>query len=212
MNQPANEISEEDAKAAAGTEGAAGSLAGGGNTEPQPSVGPAASNEEGAKSAAPEKKEDKKEEKEKATAAEKIAAKVLVVEDSLPLRRMLCKILESQHLQCFEVADGEAAMALIKQYTPNFFALILTDLMMPKMDGVEFIATLRKKYGAELPPIMICSSRSDRETVQTVAKLGATGYILKPFKTEMVIQRVRDVLARSGKEKAEQKTESKDKG
>jgi len=212
MSQPANEISEENAKAAAGMEKGDGSQAGNGNPEPQPSVGPETSSEETAKSAAPEKKEDKKGEKEKASAAEKIAAKVLVVEDSLPLRRMLCKILESQQLQCFEAADGEAAMALIKQYAPNFFALILTDLMMPKMDGVEFIANLRKKYGAELPPIMICSSRSDRETVQTVAKLGATGYILKPFKTEMVIQRVRDALAKSGKEKAEQKAESKDKG
>ncbi len=210
MNFHTQENPEEEAQTSAAGASAVQGEADNKNETPS-AAGDAAAGEKTTAAAEPEEKQEAK--REKSAAKEEISDKVLVVEDSLPLRRMLCKILESQKLQPFEAADGEAAMALIKQYNPEFFTLIMTDLMMPKMDGVEFIAALRKEYGKALPPIIICSSRSDRETVQAVAKLGAAGYILKPFKTEMVIQRVRNLLTAAGVEKPEEKkAEGKDKG
>ena len=112
----------------------------------------------------------------------------------MPVRRMLCKILGTQGMQCFEAADGKQALSLLGQMKPDSFALILCDLMMPVMDGASFVAEARKLYDKAMPPVLVCSSRSDREAVQVVIKLGVAGYVLKPFKTDTVINKLREIL------------------
>lgn len=117
----------------------------------------------------------------------------VVVEDSTPLRRMLCKILSTIKVKTLEAEDGKIAMAHLEKHSPKQFDIIICDLMMPVMDGAAFIAAAKSTY-KEMPPIVICSSRSDREAIQMVRKLGVAGYILKPFKTETVLDKVRATL------------------
>jgi CheY-like chemotaxis protein len=119
---------------------------------------------------------------------------VLVIEDSMPLRRMMVKILSTQKLSGVEAENGQKAMEKLLEFGPSHFGMIVCDLMMPVMDGANFIANARKQYAEELPPVVVCSSRSDREAIAVVAKLGVAGYVLKPFKTETVINKLREVL------------------
>ncbi len=121
--------------------------------------------------------------------------KVLVVEDSKPLRRMLVKILETQGFVATEAEHGKNALAVIKEQGPEAFDLLLVDLMMPVMDGAQFMSEARTTFGDKLPPVLVCSSRSDREAIQLVMKLGVSGYVLKPFKTETVIAKVKEIFA-----------------
>ncbi|MBN2711549.1 MAG: response regulator [Planctomycetes bacterium] len=118
----------------------------------------------------------------------------LVIEDSMPLRRMFSKILSTQKISGIEAANGKEALDLLAEHTPEKFSVIVCDLMMPVLDGPSFIAAARKVYPDSLPPIIVCSSRSDREAIQVVMKLSVSGYILKPFKTETVISKLRELF------------------
>ena len=130
-------------------------------------------------------------------AAASAARAVLVVEDSMPTRRMMVKIFKQQGVSAVEATDGQAALDMLNGKGPDAFSLILCDLLMPVMDGPHFIVEARKLHADKLPPILICSSRTDRETLDLVMKLGVAGYILKPFKTEMFIAKVRQFIAPS---------------
>ncbi len=133
--------------------------------------------------------------KQEEKAPEPQERRVLVVEDSKPLRRMLVKIMETQKFTVEEAENGKVALATLKLRGPDFFNLLVVDLMMPVMDGAHFISEARSAFGDKMPPVLICSSRSDRETITLVMKLGVSGYVLKPFKTETVINKVQEVLA-----------------
>lgn len=117
----------------------------------------------------------------------------MVIDDSKPMRRMLCKILSTIKFKVLEAENGKMAMEHLEKHSPKQFGIIICDLMMPVMDGAAFIAAAKSTYD-EMPPIVICSSRSDREAIQMVRKLGVAGYILKPFKTETVLDKVRTTL------------------
>jgi two-component system chemotaxis response regulator CheY len=119
---------------------------------------------------------------------------VMVVEDSMPLRRMLCKIIGTQGFVTVEAQDGKEALAKLEELSTNHFSLIITDLMMPVMDGATFIQQAKKKYESNLPPVIICSSRSDRTAIEVVKRLCVDGYILKPFKTETIINKLQDIF------------------
>jgi len=119
--------------------------------------------------------------------------RVLVVEDSPPLRRMIEKLLHADGFEVQVAENGEVAHKKLND-SETAFDLMLLDIMMPGMDGIQLMAQLKKEEFDRIPPVVICSSRSDRETIQLVGRLGAVGYILKPFKTETVLGKVHDAL------------------
>jgi CheY-like chemotaxis protein len=126
-----------------------------------------------------------------------VKRRILVVEDSPPLRRMVEKLLQTSGFEVDTADNGSSAYQKIQAAEPPY-ALMVLDIMMPVMDGIRLMAKLQKEEVPNIPPVVICSSRSDRETVRLVSKLGAAGYILKPFKTETVVEKVRQVLAETG--------------
>jgi DNA-binding response OmpR family regulator len=119
---------------------------------------------------------------------------VLVVEDSMPLRRMLGKILSTMNIETTEAANGQEALDKIREVGVSTFDLIILDLMMPVMDGAKFLAEAKNLYPDEMPAVLICSSRSDRETIGLVMRFGIEGYILKPFKTDTVMNKIREIF------------------
>lgn len=107
---------------------------------------------------------------------------VVIADDSTTLRRLLRVILEDIGLEVVgEACDGEQAIALVKEKKPELLCL---DVEMPVLDGLGALASIHQEFPAM--PVMMITSRADRETVQKAAQGGATGYIIKPYKPEVV--------------------------
>ena len=120
-------------------------------------------------------------------------AKILVIEDESAIRRVLVKILaeENDSYNVLEAEDGLAGMDVIKK---EDFDLVLCDIKMPKMDGVEVLEAA-KKIKPEIPFIMI-SGHGDLDTAVNTMRLGAYDYISKPPDLNRLLTTVRNALER----------------
>ncbi|MAP79668.1 MAG: response regulator [Aequorivita sp.] len=120
-------------------------------------------------------------------------ARILIIEDEAAIRRVLVKILseENEGYELFEAEDGLSGMEMIKN---EDFDLVLCDIKMPKMDGVEVLEAV-KKIKPEIPMVMI-SGHGDLETAVNTMKLGAFDYISKPPDLNRLLNTVRIALDR----------------
>ena len=120
-------------------------------------------------------------------------SKILIIEDEEAIRRVLVKILteESKDYQVFEAEDGLAGTEAIKK---SDFDLILCDIKMPKMDGVEVLEAV-KKIKPEIPVVMI-SGHGDLDTAVNTMRLGAYDYISKPPDLNRLLNTIRNALDR----------------
>ncbi len=118
-------------------------------------------------------------------------SKILIIEDEAAIRRVLKKIIgeESSGYEVFEAEDGMEGIELIKE---NDYDLVLCDIKMPKMDGVE-VLQYGKKLKPELPFLMI-SGHGDLETAVSTMRLGAFDYISKPPDLNRLLNAVRNAL------------------
>ncbi len=120
-------------------------------------------------------------------------SKILIIEDEAAIRRVLKKIIseESDSYQVEEAEDGLAGIELIKN---NDYDLVLCDIKMPKMDGVEVLEKARK-IKPEIPMVMI-SGHGDLDTAVNTMRLGAFDYISKPPDLNRLLNTVRNALDR----------------
>ncbi|RVT77620.1 sigma-54-dependent Fis family transcriptional regulator [Flavobacterium sufflavum] len=120
-------------------------------------------------------------------------SKILIIEDEAAIRRVLTKILseENDTYQVEEAEDGVSAYEKIKN---NDYDLVLCDIKMPKMDGVELLEEV-KKIKPEIPMVMI-SGHGDMETAINAMRLGAFDYISKPPDLNRLLNTVRNALDR----------------
>ncbi|AXT53258.1 sigma-54-dependent Fis family transcriptional regulator [Aquimarina sp. BL5] len=120
-------------------------------------------------------------------------AKILVIEDEAAIRRVLVKILseESDKYEVFEAEDGLVGIEKIKN---EDYDLVLCDIKMPKMDGVEVLEAA-KKIKPEIPMVMI-SGHGDLDTAVNTMRLGAFDYISKPPDLNRLLNTVRNALDR----------------
>ena len=120
-------------------------------------------------------------------------SKILIIEDEAPIRRVLTKILseESDTYLVQEAEDGLQGIELVKN---EDFDLILCDIKMPKMDGVEVLEAV-KKMKPEIPMVMI-SGHGDLETAIQTMRLGAFDYISKPPDLNRLLNTVRNALVK----------------
>ena len=118
-------------------------------------------------------------------------SKILIIEDEAAIRRVLKKIIseENKKYEIFEAEDGVQGIELIKE---NDYDLVLCDIKMPKMDGVD-VLTYSKKIKPELPFLMI-SGHGDLETAVNTMRLGAFDYIAKPPDLNRLLNAVRNAL------------------
>lgn len=119
--------------------------------------------------------------------------KILIIEDEAAIRRVLKKILteENESYQVYEAEDGQAGIEVFKS---DDFDLILCDIKMPKMDGMEVLEAI-KKLKPEIPVVMI-SGHGDLETAVNSMRLGAFDYISKPPDLNRLLNTVRIALDR----------------
>lgn len=120
-------------------------------------------------------------------------SKILIIEDEAAIRRVLTKILteENKAYQVEEAEDGLAGMEKIKDQD---YDLVLCDIKMPKMDGVEVLEAT-KKIKPEIPMVMI-SGHGDLDTAVNTMRLGAFDYISKPPDLNRLLNTVRNALDR----------------
>ena len=107
--------------------------------------------------------------------------KVLVVDDEQGMREFLTMLLEKQGHRVITAAEGEQALQLVAEQTPD---LVISDLRMPNVDGIGLLAGIRKQY-PELPVILVTAYASSDSTIQAM-RLGADDYISKPFRIEEI--------------------------
>jgi two-component system nitrogen regulation response regulator NtrX len=118
-------------------------------------------------------------------------SKILIIEDEAPIRRVLNKIL-SEESETYLVQEAEDGLKGIEMVKNEDFDLILCDIKMPKMDGVEVLEAI-KKIKPEIPMVMI-SGHGDLETAVNTMRLGAFDYISKPPDLNRLLNTVRNAL------------------
>lgn len=120
------------------------------------------------------------------------ALKILVVDDEARMRKLVKDFLSIKGFTVLEAADGEAAIDLF--FNQKDIALILLDIMMPKMDGWEVCKTIRKF--SRVPIIMLTARGEERDELQGF-ELGVDEYITKPFSPKILVARVEAILRRT---------------
>ena len=105
-----------------------------------------------------------------------IGKRVLIVEDDRFLRRACQARLEQQGYTILTAQDGEEALRIARTEVPD---LILLDLLMPKLNGLEVLRVLRAEEGTRAVPVLVLSNSSRQEDVQTIRDLGISGYFVK---------------------------------
>ncbi len=118
--------------------------------------------------------------------------KILIVEDDRTSRFILEKLLSSRGYEVTASPGGpDALKKLADGLRPD---LIISDIMMPSMDGLELAKRISEDPELKDIPIMLCTALHDRETVMNAAKLGIHHYIVKPLEAERVIAQVESLL------------------
>ena len=113
-------------------------------------------------------------------------ARVLVVDDNADMRDYLTRIL-SESVEVEAVADGRMALAAVQTRVPD---LILSDVMMPGLDGFKLLEALRTNSQTKEVPIILLSARAGEEAIVEGLKAGADDYLIKPFSAQELISRV----------------------
>jgi two-component system nitrogen regulation response regulator NtrX len=117
--------------------------------------------------------------------------KILIIEDEAAIRRVLSKILSEEN-DTYQVEDAEDGVAGYEKIKNNDYDLVLCDIKMPKMDGVELLEAV-KKIKPEIPIVMI-SGHGDMETAINTMRMGAFDYISKPPDLNRLLNTVRNAL------------------
>ena len=121
------------------------------------------------------------------------ALKILVVDDESRMRKLVKDFLTKKNFQVLEAGNGEEAMDIF--YNEKDIALIILDVMMPKMDGWEVCREIRKNSKV---PIIMLTARSDERDELLGFDLGVDEYISKPFSPKILVARVDAILRRTG--------------
>ena len=126
------------------------------------------------------------------------APKILVVDDESRMRKLVKDFLEKKNFRVLEAGDGEEAMDIF--YEEKDIALLILDVMMPKMDGWEVCREIRKNSKV---PIIMLTARGDERDELLGFDLGVDEYISKPFSPKILVARVEAILRRTGQTGAE---------
>lgn len=122
--------------------------------------------------------------------------KVLIIDDSLPIRQALSRMLKNFGFSEIEEAeDGDIALELVnKSIQENTYDLIICDIYMTKMSGNEFIKNIKKLPAYNKVPIVMISTESESSIILDCIAAGAVNYILKPFTPDTVLNKIKKAL------------------
>ena len=119
-----------------------------------------------------------------------MAKKILAVDDSKTMREMVSFTLKGAGYEVVEAEDGQAALSLLNGGKVD---AVITDLNMPNMNGFELIRALRANPAYKFTPILMLTTEGDDSKKQEGKSAGATGWIVKPFNPEKLVEVVKKV-------------------
>ncbi len=120
-----------------------------------------------------------------------VAKTILVVDDKAGVRQLLSEYLAGQGFKVVTATNGREALYAARHETPD---AILLDIMMPEMDGYEFLQQYRRERSV---PVIIITAREEESDAVLGLELGADDYVIKPFRMRELVARVRAVLRRA---------------
>lgn len=119
---------------------------------------------------------------------------VLIVDDSAAIRKILHRVLEQTDLQIgkvWEASDGMEGLAVL---AANQVGLILSDINMPNMNGIEMLAKIKENNALTQAPIIMVTTEGSQEKVMQALELGARGYVRKPFTPDQIKEKLVGLL------------------
>lgn len=117
---------------------------------------------------------------------------ILVCEDDFAIKTMISTKLKQENYSVHTVQNGQEALKLMEKQQID---LVISDIMMPEMDGYEFVQTLRETK--HTLPILMITAKSQLESLEAAFKLGVDDYMVKPLRLEELVLRVKALLRRS---------------
>lgn len=105
-------------------------------------------------------------------------ASILVIEDEVPIRANLLRFVRLEGHTGHEAADGRAGLQAVRDHQPD---LIFCDVMMPQLDGLDVLAALQLDPVLKRIPFIFLSASAEAEKLEEALRLGASGYVTKPF-------------------------------
>ena len=118
--------------------------------------------------------------------------KVLVIDDSRTIRQMVAEALSESGYEVVEAESGADGLGKLEQHSG--IAVVLCDVNMPDMDGLEMLAAVKAKERYASLPIFMLTTEGKSAVVQQAKQLGAKGWIIKPFKPEQLVALVRKIV------------------
>jgi two-component system, chemotaxis family, chemotaxis protein CheY len=119
---------------------------------------------------------------------------VLIVDDSAAIRKILQRVLRQTDLNLGEISeagDGSEAVEILKNRT---FGLILSDINMPQMDGLQLLARIKEMDHLRNVPVIMITTEGGQGKVMEAVQLGATGYVRKPFTADQIKEKLAGVI------------------
>jgi two-component system chemotaxis response regulator CheY len=119
---------------------------------------------------------------------------VLIVDDSAAIRKILHRVLVQAEVplgNVFEASDGLEALEKLKS---EKVGLILSDINMPNMDGIEFLGRLKGSDSLKTVPVVMVTTEGSQAKVMQALELGANGYVRKPFTAEQIKEKLAGIL------------------
>jgi two-component system, OmpR family, response regulator MtrA len=117
---------------------------------------------------------------------------ILVVDDEIGALTLIGIMLERGGFNVLKAKDAVSALALLDQNTPD---MIILDIMMPGMDGIELCQVIRNREDTGLTPVLILSARGDAESVMKGMEVGANDFLPKPILHHDLVAKVRSMLS-----------------
>jgi DNA-binding response OmpR family regulator len=120
---------------------------------------------------------------------------VLVVDDEIGALTLIALMLERAGFSVLKARDASVALMILDQQTPD---IVILDVMMPGIDGIELCRQIRKRELTATTPILILSARGDGESVMKGMAAGANAYLAKPIMNNNLVEKTREMLAQHG--------------
>lgn len=120
-----------------------------------------------------------------------MAYKILTVDDSKTIRMIVKKAFKPYNCELFEGENGVEGLAIAAKEMPD---LIILDITMPVMTGIEMLGKLKAENDLNDIPVIMLTAESGKENVMQIVKMGVKDYIVKPFKGEQLIERAKNIL------------------
>lgn len=117
--------------------------------------------------------------------------RILVVDDNHTPREVICEALKQFNIQVKEAVNGIEATKILEK---EKFNLVITDVVMPEMNGYELCRWIKTNPATEKVPVIICSTKGEDFDIHWATKQGADAYIIKPFKTMELLKTIKYLL------------------